>query len=126
MHRAWAYSVTGMLLRGENSLRIYFHSPVKYIRERYAECVTMGSEHCMDGFPQIRKAHCMFGWDWGPRLPDAGIWKNVFLQGVEKGRLESVYVAQEHEEQKVTLYIRTEIASAGETQEDKAKAQGLS
>ena len=126
MHRAWAYSVTGMLLRGENSLRIYFHSPVKYIRERYAECVTMGSEHCMDGFPQIRKAHCMFGWDWGPRLPDAGIWKNVFLQGVEKGRLESVYVAQEHEEQKVTLYIRTEIASAGETQEDRAKAQGLS
>ena len=86
----------------------------------------MGSEHCMDGFPQIRKAHCMFGWDWGPRLPDAGIWKNVFLQGVEKGRLESVYVAQEHEEQKVTLYIRTEIASAGETQEDRAKAQGLS
>ena len=126
MHRAWAYSVTGMLLRGENILRIYFHSPVKYIRERYAECVTMGSEHCMDGFPQIRKAHCMFGWDWGPRLPDAGIWKNVFLQGVEKGRLESVYVTQEHEEQKVTLYIRTEIASAGETQEDRAKAQELS
>lgn len=126
MHRAWAYTVTGMLMRGENSLRVYFHSPVKYIRERYAECVTMGSEHCMDGFPQIRKAHCMFGWDWGPRLPDAGIWKNVFLQGVEKGRLESVYVTQEHEEQKVTLYIRTEIAFAGETQEDRAKAQGLS
>ncbi len=80
-----------MLMRGENSLKVSFHSPVKYIRERYAECVTMGSEHCMDGFPQIRKAHCMFGWDWGPRLPDAGIWKNVFLQGVEKGRLESVY-----------------------------------
>ena len=37
MHRAWAYSVTGMLMRGENSLKVSFHSPVKYIRERYAE-----------------------------------------------------------------------------------------
>ena len=58
----------------------------------------------------------MFGWDWGPRLPDAGIWKDVFLEGVETGRLESVYVTQEHEEQKVTLHISTKIARAGNVQ----------
>ncbi|MDO4521306.1 MAG: hypothetical protein Q4B44_06655, partial [Erysipelotrichaceae bacterium] len=22
---------------------------------------------------------CMMGWDWGPRLPDMGIWKDVYL-----------------------------------------------
>lgn len=46
----------------------------------------------MDGFSQIRKTHCMFGWDWGPRLPDAGIWKEISLLGVGQGRLESVYI----------------------------------
>ena len=85
MHRVWEFSVTEVLRQEENVLKIYFHSPTVYIKERYAQCVTMGSEHCMDGFPQIRKAHCtggqgflmrvsgrMFSWrawrqeDWNP------------------------------------------------------------
>ncbi len=50
----------------------------------------------MKGFPQIRKPHCMFGWDWGPRLPDAGIWKDVTLIGFGKARLEDVSIEQDH------------------------------
>lgn len=112
MHRIWEYSVTDKLRADENVLKIYFHSPTRFIREQYAQCITMGSEHCMDGFPQLRKAHCMFGWDWGPRLPDAGIWKDVALLGIEKGRLDSVYITQEHEEEKVTLHIDARIEGA--------------
>ena len=56
-----------------------------------------------EGFPHLRKAHCMFGWDWGPRLPDAGIFRPVSLLGVKNSRIESVYVTQHHEEGKVTL-----------------------
>lgn len=126
MHRVWEFSVTEVLRQEENVLKIYFHSPTGYIKERYAQCVTMGSEHCMDGFPQIRKAHCMFGWDWGPRLPDAGIWKDVFLEGVETGRLESVYVTQEHESHKVTLHISAKIVRAGKEKDSAKDAEELS
>ena len=44
----------------------------------------------MNGFPHIRKAHCMFGWDWGPRLPDAGIWRSLGILGVNEGRIDNV------------------------------------
>ena len=41
----------------------------------------------MKGLPRLRKGHSMFGWDWGPRIPDAGIWRKVSLLGVHKGCL---------------------------------------
>ena len=63
----------------------------------------------MVGFPNLRKAHCMFGWDWGPRLPDAGIWRDIMLCGVNGGRIISTYVKQTHGENTVTLGIEPEI-----------------
>ncbi|MCI6430091.1 MAG: glycoside hydrolase family 2 protein, partial [Lachnospiraceae bacterium] len=71
MHRIWEYDVTDVLTDGDNTLRVYFHSPLQYIKEAYAKQPTRGSEDAMDGFVHIRKAHCMFGWDWGAHLPDA-------------------------------------------------------
>lgn len=67
-----------------------------------------GSSDAMEGFPLLRKAHCMFGWDWGPRLPDAGIWRGISLVGVNDARLEQVYVIQNHETEKVTLSFQIE------------------
>ncbi|MBR0132044.1 MAG: glycoside hydrolase family 2 protein, partial [Lachnospiraceae bacterium] len=46
---------------------------------------------------------CMFGWDWGPKLPDMGIWRSVYVEGINTGRIENVYYTQKHEEGKVTL-----------------------
>lgn len=103
MHRTWEYDVTEEIKAGENELKIVLHSPTKYIKEENEKVYTGGSTDAMEGFPHLRKAHCMFGWDWGPRLPDAGIFREVSLLGVQKGRFESVYVRQQHEEEKVTL-----------------------
>lgn len=108
MHRIWEFPLEEILRAGENTLTVQFHSPTRYIREKFARCVTLGSEHSMDGFPQIRKAHCMFGWDWGPRLPDAGIWKEISLAGIRYGRWDSVYITQRHEKNRVRLQIRAE------------------
>ena len=47
----------------------------------------------------------MYGWDWGAHLPDAGIFRDVTLLGVKKARIDSVYVTQRHEEDKVTLHV---------------------
>ena len=96
---------------------ISLNGPTKYIREAYAENPADGSSDAMVGFPLLRKAHCMFGWDWGPRLPDAGIWRDISLIGVDTARIRDVLVLQEHEEGRVTLRVQTHVArvSAGET-----------
>lgn len=109
MHRIWEFPVKDRLIDGSNVLSVHISSPTRFTRERFKECITLGSSHAMEGFPQIRKAHCMFGWDWGPRLPDAGIWKSITLIGVETCRLNSVYITQEHKEEGVKLSINADI-----------------
>ncbi len=105
MHRVWEFDLLdlGCVREGINQLKVTLHSPTKYIKEENEKVYTGGSLDAMAGFPHIRKAHCMFGWDWGPRLPDAGIFRQVSLLGVRKSRLDSVYITQIHEEGKVTL-----------------------
>ena len=105
MHRLWEYDVKALLREGENTIRITFFSPTKFIREAYAEKPLEGASDAMRGFPYLRKAHCMFGWDWGPRLPDAGIWRDIELTGIDTARLRDVYVRQAHEADRVTLTI---------------------
>ncbi|MDR1108129.1 MAG: hypothetical protein LBL19_03750, partial [Spirochaetaceae bacterium] len=105
MHRTWEYEVKDRLTTGENTLAVVFHSPTRFIREAYQKSRTDGSSDCMDGFPLIRKAHCMFGWDWGPRLPDAGIWRDIRLLGIDAARLENVALRQTHSAGRVELGI---------------------
>ncbi len=47
----------------------------------------------------------MFGWDWGPQLPDMGVWRDVNLYAYTQGRLETFYVRQEHKDKHVELSI---------------------
>lgn len=117
MHCTWEYDVKPFLKAGKNEITIRLFSPTKYIKEAFAKDPMEGSSDAMEGFPLLRKAHCMFGWDWGPRLPDAGIWREIALVGVETARLEQVYVVQKHEADKVTLcfQIEKEIVSPAPT-----------
>ncbi len=105
MHRYWEYDVTKELKQGKNTLRVVLHSPTKYVKEAYEKAPTNGSGDAMEGFVHLRKAHCMFGWDWGAHLPDAGIFRPVSLLGVDEGRIDSVYVRQKHKDGRVTLYF---------------------
>lgn len=115
MHRVWEYDVKALLKETGNALRVVLHSSTKYIQEEFKKCRTLGSEDAMDGFVHLRKAHCMFGWDWGAHLPDAGIFRKVSLIGIDRARIDNVYVAQKHENGQVTLEfkVETETAAAG-------------
>lgn len=94
MHRIWEYDIAEIVRAGGNVLRVEFYSPTKFIEEENRKVYTGGSQECMKGFPHLRKAHCMFGWDWGPRLPDMGIFRDVSILSGEKARLEQVYITQ--------------------------------
>ncbi|MCM1038830.1 MAG: glycoside hydrolase family 2 protein [Ruminococcus sp.] len=94
MHRIWEFDIAETAKEGENRLEIRLYSPTKYIEEENKKVYTGGSWEAMKGFPHIRKAHCMFGWDWGPRIPDAGIFREVLILSGDKARLEQVYITQ--------------------------------
>lgn len=110
MHRVWEFDVKDLLREGENNIAVHFASPTKFIRESYAADPADGTADAMEGFPSLRKAHCMFGWDWGPRLPDAGIWRDISLLGVDTARIRDVLVKQFHEDGRAALEIDTHIA----------------
>ncbi len=97
MHRIWEYDIRRLARVGQNTIRVVLHSPIRYIREENEKIFTGGVNEAMAGYPHLRKAHCMYGWDWGPRLPDAGIFRSVSLQLVDSARFDSVYVIQHHE-----------------------------
>ncbi|MCL1963633.1 MAG: glycoside hydrolase family 2 protein, partial [Firmicutes bacterium] len=105
MHRTWEFAVGEYLRRGLNGIEITFFSPLRYVAEAYEKRPGWGTGDATPGFQHLRKAHCMFGWDWGPRLPDAGIWRGISIVGVERARIESVLVTQAHAPDRVTLYI---------------------
>lgn len=94
MHRVWEYAIKEAAREGENTLRVEIASPTRYIEEENNKVYTGGSWDAMLGFPHLRKAHCMFGWDWGPRLPDAGLFREVSVLSGKKARLEQVYITQ--------------------------------
>lgn len=114
MHRTWEFPVKSLLRETGNELKVVLHSPTKFIAEEYVREEITGSGDSMKGFPYLRKAHCMFGWDWGPRLPDAGIWRDVELVGFSGARIDSVYVTQVHEQGKVTLKLDVDTERLGE------------
>lgn len=97
MHRIWEYDVKEILQNQGNELKVILHSPNQWIREAFQKCRTLGNDDTFEGFVHLRKAHYMFGWDWGAHLPDAGIFRPVSLLGIQAARIDNVHILQEHE-----------------------------
>lgn len=101
MNRVWEYDITSEVKDDTEDtlyrLRVVLHSPTRFISVENEKCPVGGSSDAMPGFPHIRKAACMFGWDWGPRLPDAGLFREVSVETVKTARIAQVYVTQEHQ-----------------------------
>lgn len=110
MHITWVWDVKEQLHTGENTLEIRFDSPILYCAKKAEEAPGWESSDATPGFRHLRKAHCMFGWDWGPRLPDAGIWRPIFLRTWDAARLENALMLQTHHDGVVDVTIRPEIA----------------
>lgn len=105
MHRTWEFEITGCARPRGNQLLVKLASPLRYIRDAFAQSPVRGAEDAMDGFVHLRKAHCMFGWDWGAHLPDAGLFRPVVLVAADARRLGDVMVRQHHKEHRVELEL---------------------
>ncbi|BBI31945.1 beta-mannosidase [Cohnella abietis] len=103
MFRTYRVDVSSLLQSGTNELVIRLNSPVQYMKEKQAKKPLFGIPMVVPGFTHLRKAHYMSGWDWSPKLPDCGIWKDVTLLNVSHAMLKDVYIHQRHEEGRVRL-----------------------
>jgi beta-mannosidase len=108
--RSWRWEVGGVLLEGENEVKILFHSPLAFIRARQQERPLTGGGD-IPGGPYLRKSPYHWGWDWGPKLPAIGIWKDIRLEGFSDAGLEDVHVRQHHADGKVRVGVRCTAAS---------------
>ncbi len=102
MFRRWTWDVSSFLKAGENELKIVFRAPVPYIRAKQAVLPLVGGGD-LPGGPHLRKAPCQWGWDWGPKLPPIGIWKDIRLEGYSQAKLEDVHIRQTHADGHVSL-----------------------
>ena len=118
MHRTYSYSAKNLVKPGENLLTIYLYSPIRYVESIQPEKgreITFINTGSLPGGQYIRKAHCMYGWDWGPQLPDLGIFREIQLCCYDTARLGESLIRQEHvpdqngKTKKVVLHIKTEI-----------------
>ncbi|MFR8549009.1 MAG: beta-mannosidase [Lachnospiraceae bacterium] len=104
MHREWEFAVKELVREKDNLLEVAFHSPIVYMEEQVRKHGSIPSNtDTLDGFNYLRKANCMSGWDWAPKLPDMGIFRPVTLLGVEEERIYGVLIRQKHEDGRVTL-----------------------
>ncbi|MFX0074638.1 MAG: glycoside hydrolase family 2 protein [Candidatus Hermodarchaeota archaeon] len=90
------YAVKSKLKSKGNRLLIRFQSPTISAKEEIEKNninLNTGNES-IPGVPYLRKAQYSFGWDWGPKLPDIGIWQPVELIGYEGLKIDSVYISQ--------------------------------
>ncbi|MGM0376273.1 MAG: glycoside hydrolase family 2 protein, partial [Bacteroidota bacterium] len=98
MFRGWDVNVKEHLQKGENNLRVYFHSPVKEGMKKLEALdypIPATNEQAPEGERTsvfTRKAPFHYGWDWGPRLVTSGIWRPVTLKGWDQALIENVYV----------------------------------
>ena len=106
MHRTYAFEVKDLLNPGVNTLRLHFASPIAYMAQEQNKNYLWNNEDSVDGVSHLRKSMCMSGWDWGPKLPDMGIFRSVELNAYDVDAIEDVEVLQYHEGGKVRLVIK--------------------
>jgi beta-mannosidase len=89
MHRTYRLDATSVLRAGVNTLRIVFTSPYAYA-EALRDHLGARPGPYSEPFAFIRKMACNFGWDWGPTLVTAGIWRAIGLHSWSGARLAEV------------------------------------
>ncbi|MGW5731807.1 MULTISPECIES: glycoside hydrolase family 2 protein [Streptomyces] len=93
MHRGYRFDITRRLPQAntgaETPLSVHFTSAYT---EAEAVRVSLGDRpnSYPEPFQFIRKMACSFGWDWGPTLVTAGMWRPVRLEHWSTARLAQV------------------------------------
>lgn len=88
-HRSYRFDVRGLLRPSTQRLRVHLQSALVHAE---AEAVRLGPRPLayQQPFNMVRKMACSFGWDWGPDLQTAGLWRPVKVERWTVARLAGV------------------------------------
>ncbi|GAA0316810.1 glycoside hydrolase family 2 protein [Oceanobacillus oncorhynchi subsp. oncorhynchi] len=105
MFRIWKVDIKNQLKKGENTLRVYFHSPIQHDIDKPDQIgfnYPADNDHSEDGEVGekklsifTRKAPFHYGWDWGPRFVTSGIWKEAYIETWSNLKIQDVYFEQQ-------------------------------
>ncbi|MHA1309477.1 MAG: glycosyl hydrolase 2 galactose-binding domain-containing protein [Candidatus Helarchaeota archaeon] len=96
MFRIYEFNIKKIIKKNDNKLELIFKSPAKYALSEIKKhghplyITSLG----LPGINYLRKAQYSFGWDWGPKLPDIGIWRPVEIVGYNEIRIIDTYISQ--------------------------------
>lgn len=105
----YCQDVKRFLKEGENTIRIVFFSPIRYIEEKQKADKMPRNNNGMSGIPHIRKTQCHFGWDWGPVIPVSGIAGKIGIQFYSSYKLGDLHITQSHHDGVVDLTVDTAV-----------------
>ena len=109
MFRTYEFDVKPYLVVGENIIEIEFKSPMQYVRQMdatHGEMAGWVEPMRVNSGGWIRKEPCNFGWDWGPKMPTSGIWRDIELVAFDTARLSDVLILQDHADDNATLAVK--------------------
>lgn len=123
MFLLYEVSVKRLLRKGENNLFIRFFSPIETTVPAHT---TSGFDYPADNdhrMPRLsvytRKAPYHYGWDWGMRMVQTGIWRPVSLLFYNKAQIKDYWVQQiDIQPEKAILNNHLEIHSLSEKNAD--------
>ena len=103
MHRTYEVYIKtndyNFLEEGDNQLTIKFKSPVREAQNKMEETglelnqdIKNHLPFAIPGVEMLRKAYYSFGWDWGPKLPDSGIWRKIELHAFNDVYIKGVQI----------------------------------
>jgi beta-mannosidase len=131
MFRQVVCDVAGVLVPGDNELRVLLKSPTAYAARqarrghapsvKSSDFVWQTGERRANHREWIRKTQCHFGWDWGVYLATSGIWRPARLECSDAPRIASVKTRQTHRttsgkrrvELEVTARLETPVVARG-------------
>lgn len=118
MHVRARFNLNKFIRPGSNELQIDFEAPLPYALAMEERLGKMPYEGYGSNPPlphnMMRKMACNFGWDWGPALITAGIWRPIYLESWQAARLADVRpLVRSADPQEALVDVRVDLEHAG-------------
>ncbi|WP_068472212.1 beta-mannosidase [Saccharicrinis aurantiacus] len=119
MFVAYDKAVKEYLVEGENTIQIYFHSPIKMAMPAFdkSNFIYPADNDRSDEHLSVftRKAPYHYGWDWGPRFVTSGIWRPISIKAWNDAQITDVHFTQKMLSRKqAQIAFDTEVESSSQ------------
>ena len=110
INRCWRLDVKKLVKAGENEIAIKIENPYPWMTARQERDPLPSLMKTARGLSHLRKTPCHFGWDWGPKLPPAGVIGGIHLESYA-ARINDLRIIQHHAQGQTELEITASMSS---------------